>query len=289
VPQVGSSELTPPSAYCRAIPAALDQVVVQLVHCDPNCRPHSAEEVCRALERIELDRAAPVRGGGTLGPMQDVPAGLYAVGSYRKGGSRTMRRVKLSPFRIGLKPVTNAEFARFVASTGYRAPAFAAQNELARPDAPVVGVSWQDAAAYAAWCGGRLPTEIEWEVAAKAGADEAEYPWGAGAPTPTQANIDRVCDCPTPTESYPAGRNPWGLWDLCGNVWEWCADPWDDALFRRLAEGELDPVGRGDALTRALRGGSFDSFAATGRCSFRGKALADDVRADIGFRVAANG
>ncbi len=287
VPQVGDGGLTPPSAYCRAIPAALDRLIVQLVQSDPNCRPRSAEEVSRALECIQLGAVVPEAPQGKLGPMHEVPGGLYSVGTARKAGGRKLRQVKISPFRIARNPVTNAEYASFVESTGYRVPAFMGQAGFALPKAPVVGITWQDAAAYAAWAGGRLPTEIEWEIAAKAGDEGAEYPWGAGAPTPTQANIDRVCDHPTEMESYPSGRNPWGLSDVCGNVWEWCADGWDDELFRRLVEGQLDPVGRDNPQVRAIRGGSFDSFATTGRCTFRGKAPANEVRADVGFRLAA--
>ncbi|MGI4976216.1 MAG: formylglycine-generating enzyme family protein, partial [Janthinobacterium lividum] len=106
-----------------------------------------------------------------------------------------------------------------------------------------------------------------------------------GPPLATQSNLDRICDHTTPVGSYPAGRNGWGLWDMCGNVWEWCADPWDEALFRRIAEGESDPAGQGDGALRALRGGSFDSFAPTGRCGFRGHAESGARRSDIGFRV----
>lgn len=287
VPRVDDRGLTPPSAFCQAIPASVDRLIVQLVQSEPDRRPHSAEEVCRALEHIELGGPTLRTGNGPLGPMCAVAGGVYAVSTSRKGSGRMVRHVQLSPFRIAFNPVTNAEYGRFLATTGYRSPAFVSQPELAQLEAPVVGVSWHDAQAYAAWAGARLPTEIEWEVAARAGELAAEFPWGREAPTPTQANIDRVCSHPTPIGSYPAGRNAWGLWDMCGNVWEWCADPWDEALLRRLTEGEPDPVGRGDLNLRALRGGSFDSFTATGRCAFRGKAPADEVRADVGFRLAA--
>lgn len=285
VPRVGSGGLTPPSRHCASIPAALDCLVLQLVHSEPDSRPGSADEVCRALAQIQLGDAAASPSIGPIGPLLAVPGGRYAVGAPRPGVNRPPKRVTLSPYRIGLRPVTNAEYGQFVASTGYRASALAEHPEFGRPDVPVVGVCWADAAAYAVWAGGRLPTEIEWEVAAKAGDGDADYPWGAGAPT--QANIDRVCSHTTPVDSYPAGRNGWGLWDTCGNVWEWCADPWEDALFRRLAEGATDPAGQGDGGLRPLRGGSFDSFAGTGRCGFRAKAAADEARADVGFRLAS--
>lgn len=285
-PQVSGAGLTPPSRFCAAIPPALDRLVLQLVDSDPRNRPDSADEIVEALAHMRIGEATVPRKGGALGPMVAVPGGAYAVG-LRRPGRTGLRRATLSPYRIGAHPVTNAEYARFVAATGMRAPPFSGHPQFGHADAPVVGVSWSEAAAYAEWVGGRLPSEAEWEVAAKAGADEAEYPWGAEPPLVTRANIDRICPHTTPVESYPAGRNAWGLSDMCGNVWEWCADPWEEALFRRIAEGESNPTGRGDGALRPLRGGSFDSFAATGRCAFRSKEKAGERRADVGFRVAS--
>lgn len=291
VPRVAGAELTPPSRFCEAIPPALDRIVLQLVQSDPASRPGSAEEVCRALEPVELRRGAVIAKPIRLsGPTIAVPGGCYAVGPRRRGAAESSyRKVALSPYRLGVHPVTNAEYRVFLEATGYRAPELIEHPIFGHPDSPVVGVCWHDASAYAAWVGGRLPTELEWEAAAKGGDPTADYPWGTGDPLPTQANIDRVCDQTTTAGSYPSGRNRWGLWDMCGNVWEWCADPWEEALIRRLSDGERDPIGRGDGALRPLRGGSFDSFASTGRCSFRTKASAGEMRADIGFRIAFGG
>jgi len=291
VPRPRDAELTPPSQFCAAIPAALDRLVLQLVQSDPASRPGSAEEVCHALGMIVLDPAAAAtrRSDRVACETVAVPGKAYPIGTRRPGSTDKRRQVTLSPYRIATQLVTNAEYEAFLGKTGYRRPELFGHAEFGRRDAPVVAVSWEDASAYAAWAGGRLPTELEWEIAAKAGDPDLEYPWGAGGPLPTQANIDRICDHTTPVDSYPAGRNAWGLWDMCGNVWEWCVDPWEEALFRRLSEGERDPVGRGDGALRALRGGSFDSFGPSGRCGFRSKADAGDRRADIGFRVVFDG
>lgn len=294
VPRPAASDLTPPSRFCNAIPPALDSLVLRLVQSDPADRPGSADEVCDALAALQAlaPSVQPGAGRGAAEPRAwaMVPAGTHAVGVRRSGqgaAERPRRSVVLSAYRIGLHPVTNAEYRAFLETTGYRAPGLIDHPVFGRPDAPVVDVSWDDAAAYASWAGGRLPTELEWEAAAKAGDSDAEFPWGAGAPLNTQANIDRILEHTSPVGSYPTGRNGWGLWDLCGNVWEWCADPWDEALYRRISDGERDPVGRGDGALRPLRGGSFDSFAATGRCGFRIKAERGERRADIGFRLAA--
>jgi iron(II)-dependent oxidoreductase len=191
----------------------------------------------------------------------------------------------LSAFEIDLYPVSNRQYRRFLAKTGHTTPSLIGDLVFGADESPVVGVTWDDAIAYAHWAGGRLPTELEWEVAAHAGNADAAYPWGSDDQSSAQANIDLVCDFTTVRGSYPAGRNSWGIWDMCGNVWEWCADVWQENLLRGLADGASNPIGSDQSEMRSLRGGSFNSFATTGRCSFRGKAVRGDARADIGFRL----
>ena len=287
IPQATAADIVPPSQFCAAIPPALDRLVLMMVQSDPDTRPASAAELCQALAQVELDLTTKTSGSVRQGEAVAVAGGLRSVGPRRPGGPNAPRRkVALSPFRLASHPVTNADYRGFIASTGYRSPALLDHERFGRDDAPVVCVTWHDATAYAKWAGGRLPTELEWEIAARADQDDVDYPWGGEACTATRANIDRLCDGTTPVHSYPAGRNAWGLWDLCGNVWEWCADPWDERLLARLSEGEVDPCGRGDGAFRSLRGGSFDSLAPTGRCGFRAKEDAAECRADVGFRLA---
>ena len=285
-------EVTPPSRYCESLPRALDRLIVQLVETDREKRPNSAQEVAAVLAQVRFDATSLAPASLSARRAFEtvrIPRGTYQVGSRRIGAAaseRPRRRIRLAEFAMTAHPITNRQYAEFLMATGYRRPELIDDPVFGGADLPVVGVTWDDARAFASWAGGRLPTEIEWEVAAKAGEAESDFPWGVEPPQPSQANIDRVCDRTTPIGSYPTGRNAWGLWDMCGNVWEWCADPWDENFYRRLADDAEAPLGRGDETVRSLRGGSFDAFVGTGRCSFRGKAPAPTRRADIGFRLA---
>jgi formylglycine-generating enzyme required for sulfatase activity len=129
----------------------------------------------------------------------------------------------IKPFRLASTPVTNAQYARFVEATGHRPPKYADDPQYNRPDQPVVGVSWDDAQAYCRWAGLRLPTSAEWEHACRAGTTTAYW------------SGDTTEDCLRVawTAENSGGRlhdvgelepNPWGLYDMHGNVWEWCED-----------------------------------------------------------------
>jgi hypothetical protein len=184
----------------------------------------------------------------------------------------------LKPFQIARYPVTVEEYRRFVEDEGYqnerwwRAGGFGENTEprewdeqVQHPNRPVTYVSWYEASAYCAWEGLRLPSEAQWELAAR-GLEGREYPWGKEEPDEKRANFDMKVGYPTPVGLYPAGATPEGAADMAGNVWEWVEDWY-----------EKDKV-------RVLRGGSsdFDSW-------FLRAALRDRVEPDyrfnfVGFR-----
>jgi formylglycine-generating enzyme required for sulfatase activity len=149
-------------------------------------------------------------------------AGVYGWHSSWFDGEQPARRVELDAFLIDRVPVTNRRYERFVAATGYEPPP--AWNGGSPPDAlldhPVVTVNRADASAYAAWAGMRLPSEAEWEKAAR-GEDGRLYPWGDA--------LDETACCwnqpsTSPVGRFPGGSSPYGVWDVAGNVYEWCAD-----------------------------------------------------------------
>jgi formylglycine-generating enzyme required for sulfatase activity/tRNA A-37 threonylcarbamoyl transferase component Bud32 len=288
LPEFDRRAIPPPSAFCAAIPADLDQLVLQLVEYDPAHRPANAGEVAETLAVTKLvDAYRPSATAGNQVRTARIEAGAYLVGdkASNRACDQPERKVRVGAFRIGLTPVTNQQYRAFLSATGHKAPPLLDHALFGHDQHPVVMVSFADASAYARWAGGRLPTEAEWEIAAKAGQAANRFPWGSSEPQVTQANIDNLRTTTTPVTGYPRGTNGLGMADCCGNVWEWCASDWDDSLWKTLP---AEP--RSEALSpdadKAIRGGSFDSPMIAGRTSFRHKANINTLRADIGFRIA---
>jgi formylglycine-generating enzyme required for sulfatase activity len=148
-----------------------------------------------------------------------VPGGKYVVGAD-KGfpDEQPKHEVSIAPFYIDIHEVTVAQYQKFLTETDRDPPGFWLP-EIDRPDEPVVGVSWEDAAAYAKWAGKRLPTEAEWEYAARGGTTDGRYPWG-DEPDLQFANVGSFGIAPV--KSFKP--NGYGIYDMIGNVWEWCSD-----------------------------------------------------------------
>ncbi len=223
-----------------------------------------------------------------------IPTGEYCMGS--ESGTppeRPAHRVSLGSFYIAQYPVTNAQYRQFVLDTGHRTPYLddaRAEREnwdqernlppAGREDHPVVLVSWHDAQAYCVWAGGRLPTEAEWESAARGGLAGEPYPWGDGI-NRELANYDNRAGT-TPVGSYPS--NPYGLYDMAGNVWEWVAD-WYDPHYYAVSPTE-DPQGPATGTVKVLRGGAWLLFPEFCRVSYRFRNNPNFRFNLIGFRLA---
>ena len=204
--------------------------------------------------------------------------------------------VELQDYRIGRTPVTNAEYGRFVQSSGKAPPSHweggTYPEELS--DHPVVEVSWDDAVAYCEWLTEetgkryRLPTEAEWEKAAR-GEDGRFYPWGnEWDKTKCNASESGVDDT-TPVGQYsPEGDSLYGCTDMAGNVWEWCADWYDGDEYDRRAQSDVkDPQGPKKGDSRVLRGGSLGSVPQGVRCAYR-YSYDPDYGGSGGFRVVVS-
>lgn len=227
-------------------------------------------------------------------PMVLVPAGEFMMGARQDDNmagqdERMAHRVQLDAFYIDQYEVTTARYARFLRETKRPAPKFWSDEIPQRyGNKPVIGVDWNDAAAYCARIGKRLPTEAEWERAAR-GTDQRLYPWGNASPNDTLANLDRCCNVKgyealTDDGSFESGKSPYGAYDMAGNVWEWVADWYDGDYYG--SSPERNPTGPSTGEKRVLRGGGWDSAPAYVRSLARLK-LSPTFRHDnIGFRCA---
>ena len=233
--------------------------------------------------------------------MVRIPAGTAVLGSAEDDDgliflNETPRHVVyLDAYEIDATPVTNADWARYCRETGARLPKYWGRKDFDGPDQPVVGVTWEEACAYARWAGKRLPTEAEWERAARGTLVGARYPWGDEDPTPDHANFDRIRTHTTPVRRFPP--NTIGLYDMAGNVWEWCADwyqsdayavfrPYDPSIpeSEQLTEAAVNPTGPATGSRRVVRGGSWGNFAGMIRCAYRGFLAPDARELFVGFR-----
>jgi formylglycine-generating enzyme required for sulfatase activity len=222
----------------------------------------------------------------------EVPAGWFWMGADDGApGERPRHRAHLEGFLVAAQPVTNEEYARFVAATGAPAPPFWSDPRFAAPRQPVVGVSWHDAAEYCAWLGARtglpyrLPTEAEWEKAARGGVEGARYPWGDEAPARLFAAVTLPMAGPPVVGGDPA--NGFGLTDLSGVVHEWCRD-WHDDGYYAVAPAR-DPGGPVAGSRRVSRGGAWRHQNPWSPVAHR-SSLPPHLRySDYGFRVVRPG
>jgi formylglycine-generating enzyme required for sulfatase activity len=222
-----------------------------------------------------------------INPRVLLSGGLFRMGCHEgEQEERPRHNVRLSPFRIQTFEVTLDEYRRF--DPEHNPGGFRDFGLPADPDAaerhPVTGVNWYEAMGYAAWLGGSLPTEAQWEYAAR-GKEGRIYPWGSDPPTPDRANHRGAGALSTvPVGSHPKGATPEGVHDLAGNVWEWCRD-WYGDYEGSVATEDENPIGPTNGEVRVLRGGSF--FAPEDlRGATRSGYLPVAWHGYIGFRVA---
>jgi formylglycine-generating enzyme len=219
----------------------------------------------------------------------DVAGGWFWMGGGPRDNENPRHRVWLAPYRLARTVVTRGEYQLFLDATGHSAPPFWREAPFGHPRMPAVGPSWEDAQAYCAWLGGRtgavvrLPSEAEWECAAKAGR-EVLYAWGDSAPELLPGYARRWQEGPEPVDAYPS-LHPLGLLGMGENVHEWCADWFDADWYGRSPWRQ--PAGPESGTRRASRGGSWRHQVKVSRCAAR-SAIPPTLRySDYGFRLAA--
>jgi len=226
-------------------------------------------------------------GRAELPLVVDVPGGAFTMGAadiVEAEAPNPPHAIVLSPYAIGVYPVTNAQYAAFVAATG--APASVADPRFGAPDRPVVGVAWAEAQWYCVWAGGALPTEAQWELAAR-GFDGRRYPWGDEPPDESRACFaeDWNSGAPGRVGAHPLGMSPFGCHDMAGSVWEWCLDGFERDAHEARARLRVDPCVSGAGRVRPLRGGCWRSIECKLQTTYRNWSHEAARHTTIGFRL----
>jgi formylglycine-generating enzyme required for sulfatase activity len=219
-----------------------------------------------------------------------IPSGWFLMGSASgQDCERPIHRVWVGAFRLAATQITNTEYQYFLCSTGKQPPPFWHEPNFSHPRQPVVGVSWFQANEYCRWLasqtgrGYRLPSEAEWERAARGGLEQRHFPWGDDPPQSLPDYDSRWQNGPEVVACYSS--NPFGLYNLCDNVHEWCSD-WYDPNYYAVAP-QSNPQGPEQGQRKASRGGSWRHHIKVSRCSARSSIPPDFQYADYGFRVAS--
>jgi formylglycine-generating enzyme required for sulfatase activity len=289
-------------ALRAALVAVLDRPM------NSGARPNLFRFGCALLAFACLSLLSPRAGlrAAEQAGMVRVPGGPFIMGSDRgPGDERPAHRVGLAPFWIDRTPVTNRQFALFLNAVGPIGPAGERFYDQDDSDArilraasgwrsipgfeahPVVEVSWFGARAYCAWAGKRLPTEAEWEKAAR-GTDGRQYPWGNQPPDPTLTRFGAGWNQTVPVGGFPRGASPYGALEMAGNVWQWVSSAYRPYPYDSADGRESDAPGP----IRVTRGGAHDSPAADLTVTNRGRNVSRNPRSghhNVGFRCARSG
>jgi formylglycine-generating enzyme len=246
----------------------------------------------RAQVANEIDESCPA--------LVRIPAGWFLMGCGGGSGvlaqesERPVHRVWVDEFLLASCQVTNAEYARFIKEARVPTPPFRVDPSFCGPEKPVVAVSWHDANCYCEWLTAssgqnfRLPTEAEWERAARGGRESKLFPWGDESPQSIAGYAER-CAADWSRGPEPVGRgqpNGFGLFNMCDNVHEWCSD-WFSADYYAISP-ERNPQGPATGQRRSSRGGSWRHHIKISRCAARSSIPPEFQYADYGFRVACD-
>jgi len=212
-----------------------------------------------------------------------IPEGEFLMGAMEDDrqaltNEKPQRTIFLDSFWIYKHEVTNAQYRRCIANGG----CLGNFDQYPEDNYPVVSVNWHEAEAYCNWGGGRLPSEAEWEKAAR-GESMNYYPWGNTLPNCTLVNYSGCVGGPAPVGNYPNGASPYGVLDMAGNVWEWVID-WFDPDYYSQSGNTNNPLLSGYTGLKGLRGGSWGLGNNELRISFRGSFYPADTYNNIGFR-----
>jgi formylglycine-generating enzyme required for sulfatase activity len=275
--QLGEEPALPAQAQCAALLGAMMRDLERMEYKpnDPRYEQtlHAMRSLFDPVQCAGIDLRTRIEAAEALGQAGDPRLEeenwiRIRAGKFRRG-EPPGHEVTLAGFEIGRYPVTVQEYQKFIEEGGYKKEDYWGETggfgqfkepenweeQQSHGNRPVTGVSWWEAAAYCKWAKSWLPTEAEWERAARGTRENAEYPWGNDPIDETRANYDHKVGRPTPVGLYPKGATTEGVDDMLGNVWEWCADWFGDYPKAHVE----NPKGPQSGQFRVLRGGSWNN------------------------------
>jgi len=221
--------------------------------------------------------------------MVNIPKGKFKMGSkHGDSDERPPHDVFLDSYWIGKYEVTMGQYKTFISDAGHRSLPSAVHKLAPGDKHPVIGITWDDASAYCRWLSKKtgkhftLPTEAQWEKAAR-GTDSRDFPWGKEKPSCDRANFKECNKGIMPVDTLSAGKSPYGLYNMTGNVYEWCRDCYHPNYY---AESHpKNPEGPKDGKSRVFRGGGFNDKGDNLRTANRNAAPPKNAGVDLGFRI----
>lgn len=294
-------EAKKPSEFNDKIPSIVDDVILQMLEAKPARRQDSFKDILSILDshffntkQIVQEVKKEVKTLSTsissdisLENMVKVEAGNFLRGSGIESNipiEKPRKAILLDEFYISKYCVTNKEYNEFLEDTDYAKPQNFDENLENKPNHPVVYVSYLDAKEYASYKNASLPSEAQWEKAAKGGKNFV-YPWGKEFDA-TKANIARVKSNTSEVNSFEEGISVGGIYNMAGNIWEWCEDDFDENFYK--STNTQNPVSKNSSGVKVLRGGSFDFTNIGARTTFRFQADASTKENNIGIRLVYN-
>jgi formylglycine-generating enzyme required for sulfatase activity len=266
-------------------------LICGLTNClaDRNAAPSSSPTLIATSTPV-LDHGSTMLGEDGM-TLLYVPAGEFTMGSNDgSDDEKPVHTVNLDAYWIDQTEVTNAMYAKCVEAGACQPPSHTDSSTRSSyydnsdfDDYPVIHVDWNQAGSYCEWAGRRLPTEAEWEKAAR-GADARTYPWGNNDPTADLLNFNGNVGDTTKVGKYPGGAGPYGAYDMAGNVWEWVND-WYDSLYYEHSSS-LNPTGSSTGEYRVLRGSSWNLNYSSARSTFRYWSKPSSSHYLVGFRCS---
>jgi formylglycine-generating enzyme len=209
-----------------------------------------------------------------------IPGGEFRMGDSQ-GKDRPVHTVQIDSFYIDKYELTNAEYRVYLQQTGKPEPKYWNSTKFNGDDQPVVGVAWEEAMGYCRWTGKRLPTEAEWELAAR-GRDGTLFPWGDVQSIVATNTRESKEGRPLPVGSFATGKSNYGLYDMSGNVWEWCYDWYEKDYYADSPYG--NPRGPDSGKEKVIRGGGWNISIVD--MAFRKRVKSDQQYSSLGFRCA---